>query len=144
MNNTLRTVSKLVFLDSNNICAHFESDTKLGISTEILGKIGKYYKTEYTNENGDLLNLVYVNRQPKDEFNTVEYDDNNDPLNSPEIGYTYDSTRNAFIPPCPMDGYILNEETFTWNPDPTRTYDLHNDGNLYRWDTEINAWIPTW
>jgi len=31
------------------------------------------------------------------------------------IGYTYDSTRDAFIPPMPLDGsYILDEDTCLW------------------------------
>lgn len=35
------------------------------------------------------------------------------------IGYTYDSTRDAFIPPKPVDDvteYALNEETCLWEP----------------------------
>jgi len=30
------------------------------------------------------------------------------------IGYTYDATRDAFIPPKPEGNYILNEETCLW------------------------------
>ena len=31
------------------------------------------------------------------------------------IGFTYDSTRDAFIPPMPSDGsYILDEDTCLW------------------------------
>jgi len=30
------------------------------------------------------------------------------------IGYTYDSVRDAFIPPKPSDDAILNEETCLW------------------------------
>lgn len=144
MNNTFRTVSKLVFLDSNDICVHFETNVSIGISTVQLLNVSDHWTTKYMNENGDQIDVVYKNRQPNDMFKTVEYDGNNDPLNSPEIGYTYDSVRNAFIPPCPMEGYVLNEETFTWSPDPTKTYDIHNDEKLYRWDTENNCWIPTW
>lgn len=29
-------------------------------------------------------------------------------------GYTYDATRDAFIPPCPGEGWTLNEETCLW------------------------------
>lgn len=37
------------------------------------------------------------------------------------IGHTYDSVRDAFIPPKPQDGknYILNEDTCLWEVDPT-------------------------
>lgn len=42
------------------------------------------------------------------------------------IGYTYDPTRDAFIPPKPADDWVLNEETCRWDPpqlsqDPTLT-----------------------
>lgn len=144
MNNTFRTISKLVFLDSNNICVHYESNIHLGVSSISSYRENRYYRIEFVDENGNLLDPIYQNIQPKNAFRTIEYDGNNDPSNSPEIGYTYDSDRNAFIPPCPMEGYILDELTITWKPDPTRTYDLHNDGNLYRWDAESNTWTPTW
>ena len=32
------------------------------------------------------------------------------------IGYTYDSDRDAFIPPQPADDYTLDEETCLWHP----------------------------
>lgn len=30
------------------------------------------------------------------------------------IGYTYDSARDAFIPPCPGPDAVLDEQTCTW------------------------------
>jgi len=30
------------------------------------------------------------------------------------VGYTYDSVRDAFIPPRPADNCVLDEETCTW------------------------------
>jgi len=30
------------------------------------------------------------------------------------IGYTYDPDRDAFIPPKPGDGYVLDEQTCQW------------------------------
>lgn len=60
------------------------------------------------------------------------------------FGYTYNETLNAFIPPCPMDGYLLDESTLTWAPDPEKTYDLHGDGKYYRYNFENKCWYPTW
>ena len=38
------------------------------------------------------------------------------------IGYTYDATRDAFIPPKPDDAISLNEATCRWIvPDPNET-----------------------
>lgn len=30
------------------------------------------------------------------------------------IGYVYDPSRDAFYPPCPGDGFVLDEATCTW------------------------------
>jgi len=34
--------------------------------------------------------------------------------NAAGIGYTYDPDRDAFIPPKPGDGYVLDEQTISW------------------------------
>ena len=52
------------------------------------------------------------------------------------IGYTYDSTRDAFIPPKPFASWTLDEETCLWNP-PTLYPD---DGNFYQWDESTLTW----
>jgi hypothetical protein len=52
------------------------------------------------------------------------------------IGYSYDATRDAFIPPKPFNSWILNEETCLWDaPTPYPT-----DGNFYRWVEEDLNW----
>ena len=37
------------------------------------------------------------------------------------IGYTYDATRNAFIPPQPAETWVLDEATCLWHPPPEST-----------------------
>ena len=37
------------------------------------------------------------------------------------IGFTYDSVRDAFIPPKPYNSWILDENTCLWNPPPEDT-----------------------
>jgi hypothetical protein len=32
------------------------------------------------------------------------------------IGYTYDPARDAFIPPCPGEGWTLDEASCLWQP----------------------------
>lgn len=52
------------------------------------------------------------------------------------IGYSYDVTRNAFIPPRPFESWNLNEETCLWEaPIP-----MPEDGNAYIWDESAQAW----
>jgi hypothetical protein len=53
------------------------------------------------------------------------------------IGFSYDETRDAFIPPKPFDSWLLNEDTCIWEaPKPYPT-----DGKLYNWDEESQEWI---
>jgi hypothetical protein len=54
------------------------------------------------------------------------------------IGGTYDSERDAFIPPKRWESWILDEETCQWvapipNPD---------DRHQSEWDEENQAWLP--
>ena len=54
------------------------------------------------------------------------------------IGFTYDSQRDAFIPPKPFPSWILNEETCRWeSPVPFPTV-----GALYTWDEATGVWAP--
>jgi len=53
------------------------------------------------------------------------------------IGYTYDATRDAFIPPQPFASWVLNEDTCQWDsPTPYPT-----DGKIYQWDEPTLAWV---
>ena len=53
------------------------------------------------------------------------------------IGYTYDSTRDAFIPPKPYASWLLDEQTCLWNaPTPMPT-----DNKQYRWDESTTSWV---
>jgi len=52
------------------------------------------------------------------------------------IGFSYDATRDAFIPPKPYLSWILNEDTCLWEA-PVEKPD--ND-NLYTWNEETQTW----
>ena len=53
------------------------------------------------------------------------------------IGFTYDSTRDAFIPPKPYASWLLDEQTCLWNaPTPMPT-----DNKQYRWDESTTSWV---
>ena len=53
------------------------------------------------------------------------------------IGYTYDSVRDAFIPPQPFASWTLDEDTCLWDaPTPMPT-----DGKIYRWDEATLSWV---
>ncbi len=52
------------------------------------------------------------------------------------IGYTYDSTHDAFIPPKPFNSWILDNQTCLWySPTP-----MPSDGNIYKWNEDTTSW----
>jgi hypothetical protein len=53
------------------------------------------------------------------------------------IGYTYDSIRDAFIPPKPFNSWVLNEDTCQWDSPVA----MPTDGKLYTWDENTMNWI---
>lgn len=53
------------------------------------------------------------------------------------VGYTYDSQRDAFIPPKPFASWVLNEDTCLWDA-PVAAPD---DGKIYVWDEDAQNWV---
>jgi hypothetical protein len=53
------------------------------------------------------------------------------------IAYTYDSQRDAFIPPQPYLSWTLVEETCNW----TAPVSYPADGKMYKWDEATTNWI---
>lgn len=52
------------------------------------------------------------------------------------IGYSYDASRDAFIPPKPFNSWTLNETTCLWEaPTPYPT-----DGKIYNWNENTLSW----
>ena len=50
-------------------------------------------------------------------------------------GFTYDTKRDAFIPPKPFPSWTLNEETCLWEaPIP------HPEGKARNWNEEKQSW----
>lgn len=52
------------------------------------------------------------------------------------VGYTYDSIRDAFIPPKPFNSWVLDEETCRWSPPTPMPF----DGDVYKWNEETLSW----
>jgi hypothetical protein len=52
------------------------------------------------------------------------------------IGYSYDRSRDAFIPPQPYASWSLNADTCLWDaPIP-----YPNDGKVYTWNEDAVTW----
>ena len=52
------------------------------------------------------------------------------------VGYTYDATRDAFIPPKPYPSWTLNDTTCLWKPPSA----MPDDGKRYEWDEDTTSW----
>jgi hypothetical protein len=55
------------------------------------------------------------------------------------IGYTYDASRDAFIPPKPYNSWVLNETTCLWDAPVA----MPTDEKMYSWDENTVNWVET-
>ena len=105
-------------LDNNNIVEKIEV-----VSNDIA-----------TNEQDgiDFLNNLY---KINDVWKQTSYN-GNIRKNFAGVGYTYDQTRNAFIPPKPFNSWTLDEDTCRWEA-PVAYPD---DGQAYTWNETDQEW----
>jgi len=54
------------------------------------------------------------------------------------IGYTYDSVRDAFIPPKPFNSWVLDEDTCVYQAPISMPV---VEGKMYTWDESTVNWI---
>lgn len=53
------------------------------------------------------------------------------------IGYSYDSEREAFIPPQPYLSWVLNETSCLWEAPVA----IPTDGKSYSWNEDSKSWV---
>jgi len=80
----------------------------------------------------DFINKLYNTR---DVWKQTSYN-NNIRKNYAGIGYQYDQTRDAFIPPKPFNSWILNEDTCRWNAPVAKP----QDEKRYTWNESTLTW----
>ena len=123
--------------------AHF---AKLGVGNIVEQVIVVSNDIATTEQAGvDFINKLYNTR---DVWKQTSYN-NNIRKNYAGIGFYYDQTRDAFIPPKLYNSWILNEDTCQWqSPIPypiTNTQNKINEfGNpqndLYKWNESTLTW----
>jgi len=87
----------------------------------------------------DFINKLY---NTKDVWKQTSYN-NNIRKNFAGIGYQYDQTRDAFIPPKIYNSWILNEDTCRWKaPIPSPSSYINEQDKLvqFRWNENILNW----
>ena len=87
-----------------------------------------------TNEQAgvDFLNTLYGTR---DAWKQTSYN-GTIRKNFASIGYSYDQTRDAFIPPEPFNSWILDEDTCLW----VAPVAYPDDGKDYQWNETTKQW----
>ena len=97
-----------------------EEDNGQVFLAETLGLGGTWLKTSYNTQGGVHSNGGTPFRK-----------------NYAGIGYTYDSGRDAFIPPKPYASWVLNEDKCLWDaPTPMPV----EEGKMFRWVEEDLNW----
>jgi hypothetical protein len=84
----------------------------------------------------DFINKLYNTR---DVWKQTSYN-NNFRKNFAGIGYQYDQTRNAFIPPKPFNSWVLNESTCLWEAPVARPTAELEENQYYSWNESIINW----
>ena len=115
--------------------AHF---AKLGPNNKVFEVI-VVHNNELLDENGveqEHLGIAFCQQLFGGDWVQTSYN-GNIRKNFAGVGYTYDSERDAFIPPQPYDSWALNEDTCLWeSPTPYPT-----DGAYYTWDESTTSWV---
>jgi hypothetical protein len=110
---------------NNNIVERVESvvndvlKDSNGVEQEAIGI--QFLKTLYNEPNSVWVQTSYNNNIRK---------------NHAGIGFTYDSQRDAFIPPKPYNSWILNEITCNWESPISKP----DNENKYTWNEETQSW----
>ena len=103
-----------------------------GLVTQVIVAEAEFFDTFVDSSPGEWI---------KTSYNTSGgvHSDGGKPLrkNYAGVGFTYDSTRDAFIPPQPYNSWTLNEDTCLW--DSPIAYPT--DDKDYAWDEDITNWV---
>jgi len=112
---------------------------KLGTGN-IIEKVISINNSVITDANGieqEQLGVDFINKlyNTRDVWKQTSYN-RNFRKNYAGIGYQYDQTRDAFIPPKPFNSWILNEDTCIWEAPVA----YPQDDNNYRWNEQTLSW----
>jgi hypothetical protein len=110
--------------------AHFAKVVD-GIVTKVIVAEPEYFNTFVDDSPGNWIQTSY---------NTIggEHKLGGTPLrkNFAGKGYTYDSVKDAFIPPKPYASWVLDESTCLWNAPVAKPTD-----GLYVWNESTTSWV---
>jgi len=106
---------------------------KIGVGNIIKKVVVVNDNVATTEQNGiDFLNNLYGSRDVWKQT----FINGSQRKNYAGVGYTYDESRGAFIPPKDYPSWTLNEDTCRWEA-PVAYPD---DGKKYNWNEETTTW----
>ena len=129
-------MSHFAKLDENNIVVFVTKGrtSSDGKEAELTARTGDVYKqTSYNTRGG----VHYTDGTPSaDQSKALR-------KNYAGLGYTYDSERDAFIPPKQYNSWVLNEDTCLWDSPVPYPTDVGTEENpkRYTWDEEAVNWV---
>lgn len=113
-------MSHFAQIDGNNIVTQVLVIEQDVIDTGLFGEPSSFVQTSYNTQGGvHKLGGIPLRK------------------NYAGIGYTYDSVRDAFIPPKPFNSWVLNEDTCQYEA-PTA---MPTDDKMYTWDEATLSWV---
>jgi len=118
-------------LDENNIVVFVTvgRDEDEGKEAELTERTGDVYKqTSYNTRGG--IHYQEDGTPSSDQSKAFR-------KNFAGLGYTYDASRDAFIPPQPFSSWSLDENTCLWSAPST----YPEDGRDYLWNEATTSWI---
>jgi hypothetical protein len=130
-------MAHFALLDENNVVVTVlvGRDEDEGKEAELSARAGGVYKQTSYNTRGGIHYKEVI-----DENGNIDYVPSGKPQfrkNYAGVGYTYDEARDAFIPPKPLNSWILNEDTCDWEP----PLPYPTDNKSYYWDEEQVKWV---
>jgi hypothetical protein len=127
-------MSHFAKLDENNVVVFVTVGRQedCGKEAELCARTGEVYRQTSYNTRGGIHYDPETGGASGDQTKALR-------KNYAGIGYTYDATRDAFIPPQPYASWVLNDNTCLWeSPVP-----YPDDGERYAWDEDQQQWVAT-
>jgi len=125
-------MAHFALLDDNNIVTFVTvgRDEDNGKEAELSARTGQTYKQTSYNTRGGIYYTPGTSTPDPDQSKAFR-------KNYAGIGYSYDATLDAFIPPKEFASWLLNTTTCLWEP----PVPYPTDGKVYRWDEDTQSWV---
>ena len=131
-------MSHFAKLDENNIVVFVTKGrtSSDGKEAELTARTGDVYKQTSYNTRGGVHYNPETGEPSADQSKALR-------KNYAGLGYTYDSERDAFIPPKPYPSWLLNEDTCLWDAPVAMPEDAGTGEppKRYTWDEEAVNWV---